>query len=276
MSRKKETNYFYGHYAGIDMTSEEYLENFAAGASTPVLLEASPCYFMGGGEMAQSIKDTLGEAKIVAILREPVERYLSLCQHIVNKRNVGVALDLNEFTQQCMSFDRRGFQGLQDLNHMSFVEGCYRELLDEWLSVMGPDSIHVTFYDKLFCAESQRDELESLMSWLGMPDSDLIARSISLENIGRPQPKSEILQKLALGVNDKLEPVLNRFGLLRSMIRGIYYSMNTTGADKFPNLKTPVISTLRATYADKNRGLACTLDKLGVQHFPNWIDENQQ
>lgn len=270
ISTKKETNYFYQHYPDGSPSRQEYLGNFANPNSSPFCLEASPCYFMAGRTLAQAAKDTLGDVKVIVTLREPVERYLSLCRHIVTKRNLGTQLDLDQFTEQCINFNRSLFQGLEDVNHMSFIEGCYKELLDEWIDVMGPDNIHVTFYESLFRAETQKAALGELMSWLGIPDSKLIDKPISLENISRAQPKSERLQKLALQLNDRLEPALNRYGSIRSLVRSIYYSLNTGKADDLSIPGRQVISHLGNAYADRNKGLEQTLERIGFHQMPDW------
>ena len=54
-----------------------YEDYFRDAGARPVRLEATPAYFYGDDPLIDSMRDALGPARIIVVLREPVSRLVS-------------------------------------------------------------------------------------------------------------------------------------------------------------------------------------------------------
>lgn len=270
LSTRKETNYFYNIYSGIGLNKASYLSNFANLSGKTYSLEASPLYFMGGEQMARSIKRTLGEVRAIIILRNPVDRFISLFLHIRDKRNIGAPIDFEEFAQHCLSFARQDFCGLSHVNSMSYLEGCYSTLLPEWISELGAENIFLIFYDSLRDEETQAAELRRLFDWLELSDSPLLDRQLPVENASRAPPVGTTVHKFALKLNDSFETYLNRHNAVRSMLRKLYYSLGESKQSRSA-LASETVRILEVSYKAANRELASQLETLYPAEKPEWV-----
>jgi hypothetical protein len=257
----KETDYFlHGLRHSRAAEVAEYRRLFAAGNG--VCLEGSPLYFAYGAAIAQPVAALPGEVKVLLTFREPVERFRSLLTHVQTKRNLVSPPSAAVFVEDALrAMDFPADPG--DENSIAFREGCYRELLGEWISALGSERVRVVFFESL--AAQPETTLAALHAWLGVRDLPV---ALSQENASR-DVRGRRLHALAMRLNHALEPLLNRVQPLRAWLRRLYYSLNGRApADPLPAAS---VHRLRAAYAQRNAGLRAQVAPLTLGPLPDWV-----
>jgi hypothetical protein len=172
MSPAKEPRYFapdlYGGHPhdfrhGVD--EQRYLDLFAGATTEKRLGEASPRYIYST-DAPRLIHDFQPDARIIAMVRNPVEMVYSLHNQRVSEGMEDIvdfqaALDAEE--------DRRaGRRGVPSLVNRKLAlyrdQGRFGEQLERWLAVFERERLHVILFDDLANepAETYRDVLEFL------------------------------------------------------------------------------------------------------------------
>lgn len=257
----KETDYFlHGLRQSRAASVAEYRRLFAAGDG--ICLEGSPLYFAFGAAIARPVAALPGEVKVLLTLREPVQRFRSLLTHVQTKRNVVAPPPAAAFVDaalQAMALPADP----GDENSLAFREGCYRELLDEWVAELGSERVRVVFFESL--SAQPETTLAALHDWLGVQGLPL---AISQENASR-DVRGRRLHALAMRLNHALEPLLNRVQPLREWLRRLYYRVN----GKAPSDPLPVAAArrLREAYAQRNAGLRARVAPLTLGPLPDWV-----
>jgi hypothetical protein len=269
-SRVKETNFFINRFR--DATNgNEYGECFPSGeGAAKIKMESSPLYFAFGRPLAEKIRATLRDTKIIVTLREPVARFLSVAEHIKVKRNIGSNLDFDSVVREAVNGAQLGGVSLATVNDYVVREGEYRRVIAEWLSVFGEENVRVVYYEDLFENEERLNVvMGSLLGWLGI-DSGLRIPFMR-ENVGR-EVWSGRLHSIALAVNDYLEPLLNRFQFMRDWLRAVYYRFNEKkGGRGVEYISEEAREILVAHYLRVNSGLSAMVTGVAIGRSPDWI-----
>lgn len=257
----KETDYFLQCLRQSRAASAaEYRRLFVAGDG--VCLEGSPLYFAFGAAIAQPVAALPGEVKVLLTFREPVERFRSLLTHVQTKRNLASPPPAAAFVDDALrAMDLPADPGNE--NSIAFREGCYRELLAEWIAALGSERVRVVFFESL--SAQPEATLAALHAWLGVSELPL---SLSQENASR-DVRGRRLHALAMRLNHALEPLLNRVQPLRAWLRRLYYGLN----GKAPADPLPAASARRldAAYAQRNAGLRAQVAPLVLGPLPDWV-----
>jgi len=226
-SINKETNYFLRSIwdSHFRPNYEEYRALFPDNGGT--FLEASPMYFCGGRTVAEAVAHCIEDARIIVSYRDPVARFISLYHHIKLKRNAAHELSLEGYFNACKNSTLEDVTCLQDIDLLGLAEGNYASLLQEWLTVFPPESIHVVEFESL---SSHPDEvIASICRFLDITLHP--GQSISAYNETR-FVRNQSLHNWAMGLNNLLEPLFNRSpSWLRQMIRDGYYQINERAMD---------------------------------------------
>ncbi|MFO7545524.1 MAG: sulfotransferase domain-containing protein [Trueperaceae bacterium] len=279
----KETNAFLppsGRRAGAGIEARtsrsDYLASFPSAAGDHVLLEASPLYFAAASSVAAGLRDALAgdDVRVLATLREPVERFASLYRHVVTKRNVKEdPVPFETFVHDALAArDELGNANRADANRHAFNEGRYSELLMAWSNALGADRVRAASFDALADDEARSDTLHALYAWLGLEDEGHLATPYITENRGR-QVRAKGVHAAALRLNDRLEPLFNRLPWLRDAARAVYYRANENrSATK--EFAVAAMDDLRAAYTGANADLAGTLRPLLLGPLPHWCQED--
>jgi hypothetical protein len=273
-SRVKETNYFLTEASAA--SHPEYIRQFKTGSLKDgrILVEASPRYFVGGLTTARAVARTLlgHDVFILATLREPVERFLSLYQHVLTKRSLRKKVpDFERFVDEALAHQSQLDQSSSTHpNYVAFNEGRYSELLESWATMFGHDRVRLVFFESLSRKAERQQTIRLLYQWLRLDPSN-VAPDQSNDNKTR-FVRSELAHSLALKINDAFEPVLNRYPNVRQLAQRVYYGVNEARDKKiiYPQV---TLELLHESYSSLNRTLAITADKMALGETPRWVVE---
>lgn len=124
-NRAKGRDWYLEHFAGSE-------GNKAAGEFTPNYLTEAPSI--------EEVHETLGDIKLIALLREPTERFFSHYKHAIRK-------GLLPSGRQTLTLPalRAAIETSPDL----LRNGLYAKPLKAWMEVFGRDSVHVIIKDDI-------------------------------------------------------------------------------------------------------------------------------
>lgn len=129
-----------------------YLAQFPTARADQLLAEVAPSYF-ASREAPLRLQQTLPNARVVVLLRDPTRRAWSDFQHAVRKGDVPPWTPLRDAIQRRPSIR---------------AEGHYDNQAHRWFGAMGRDSV------KVFIAEEVRNDPDSffgeLFRWLEVPE----------------------------------------------------------------------------------------------------------
>ncbi len=268
-SNIKETNFFItGDEENGSFALDAYRKVFRDDREGNFFLEASPKYFLGGREIAERIKENLGDAKIIITLRDPVERFISLYVHILTKRSMDRQFSFDDFVRQNISYEKKGSYELNDLDLLSFYEGCYADIFPEWIDCCGAENVKVIFFEEM---AADTAPLMDIVQWLGLSGEDFSYDRFLHENKATFY-KNKALHKVSMGLNDLLEPFFNRNQQLREKVRDVYYLLNGKKSDREIRRSDGFLQ-LKEAYLVKNQSLKEYLQGLGYVCLPDWLED---
>ena len=113
---KKETDFFRGQFTGN--TAQDRL-NYAkyfdrCNTENSVVMEASPGYLGEAELVAPRMHSMIPDAKILFILRDPIDRLYSLYNFHVGKLNIPGEVSFQDYVKRCFAYER-GEGGAREL-----------------------------------------------------------------------------------------------------------------------------------------------------------------
>ena len=272
----KETNYFMpAHYNREIPPLNTYMEYFKhCNGHSKYRMESSPRYLVGGKTVAKSIQETLGNIKILFLVRDPLPRLMSYY-----KQRQGVEVPLTTSFDQYTSLAIDGYDGIvkegrdhdidvyeEDVYVRGLAEGFYYNYLVQWHEVFG-DQINVCFFDDL--KQSTRQFMLDISNWLDIDPSVYESMTFTVEN-RTIHHRNRTLYRISDSLNKKFEAPLRRFHGVKKMLRSIYYAVNEKKPVK-DELNETTANRLREIYKPYNRKLKRFLQANGHDQFPDWI-----
>jgi hypothetical protein len=137
----------------------EYLSHFAhATAATPVVVDVSPSYLRSPGAAAR-IAAFDPQARIVVVVRDPVDKVVSQYRHLVAEGR-----EASQLATALEASEERRAAGWSDL--FDYVGGgAYAEVVGRYLTTFGADRVRVEVFEELYGDDpAARD---ALATWLG-------------------------------------------------------------------------------------------------------------
>lgn len=156
-----DLRYFLGH-----VDDDWYLSLFAPGLNQ-ITGEATPAYSMLAVDDVQRVAHLLPEARVVFVLRNPIERAWSHLryQHADRLRARRMSLD-----------DMKAFVD----SRAQTARSAYASILDKWMMLF-PDRCYIDFYDRI--VSDSRSFLDGICNFLGLerhPDKvDALSRPVN-------------------------------------------------------------------------------------------------
>jgi len=273
-SKVKETHYYLPlRYRDRELPPfAEYLEQFSHCDGAKYVLEATPGYFYGGRTLAQGIKDTLGDVRIIISFREPISRMFSFFKFRKSMLELDPKLTFDEYIAlcenlpftECVKRENNAFWGIEG--------GFYSKYLNDWFNVFGRENIQIVFFEHF--VEDPKSVLRELCIWLGIEyEKYLHDLDVTIENQTRNY-KSRLLQDIALKVNWRWEHFWRTHPELKRNLRSIYYAIN--GANNQDRISDKSYAHLESIFRPYNRQLARELYEAGYRHLPEWLNKELQ
>jgi Sulfotransferase domain len=274
-SAVKETRYFTPARYGRPVEPRSVYDSYFAGTDTSaggcrVRLEATPSYFYGGARLARLIDETLPDARIVLVLREPVSRTISFFQYQKTRLRIPEDLSIEEYLAHADTLEPSDF--LDPTNERYFAVGGsrYADFLPAWLEQFGSDRLLVLSFEAL-TAEPAR-VLRETATWLGLDPNLLPAESLAAEN-KTTAFKSRRFQRLALTVNDRFERIFRRHPGIKRRMRALYFRFNGSAASG-NRVSDAVRAELAERFSEPNERLAAQLRSAGLA-LPPWLSDSR-
>ncbi|MFT4084114.1 MAG: hypothetical protein QM638_16170 [Nocardioides sp.] len=263
------------HYAPLVVgepppTLAEYAAHFRASGDHPVLLEASPRYFIGGPTLVRRLVEDLSRngrrPKVLISLREPVERMWSSYRYKRSKDRLPPGVDFAEFVRRCRRVYDAGLVRHRDhATYRTLATGVYADYLGDWFDELG-DGVRVLFFDDLCDAA---DELRAVCGWLGLDPGPVDAFDLTSRN-RTYQPRSQRMRRLAHRVNATMARVVADDSSVKRALRSTYHRLNAGTLDE-PS-SAAVRAELAAFYAPTLPPLREMLRQHGRTRLPSWLD----
>jgi hypothetical protein len=210
MCPQKETNYFaFGEqkvrFTGprdandtdfIVTTLDSYKEQFEAASNELAIGEASPWYLYST-EAAANIARRIPDAKLIAVLRDPVDRAFSSYLHVFKEGRESLS-----FEEGLLAEEDRIARGWEPIWHYRRA-GLYAEQVERFLELFSRDQMRFYLYDDFL--EDPGDVLVDIYRFLGV-DPRFVA-DISVRPNASGVPKNQLLGRLLLQPNRLRETI---------------------------------------------------------------------
>ncbi|MEM9669037.1 MAG: sulfotransferase [Pseudomonadota bacterium] len=198
----------------VPTSRDEYEDLFADPAGATAIGEASTWYLTYPG-VAARIHSQFSEAKIVVVLRNPVERAFSHWMHLIREQ----VEPIESFIDACEAEQKRKASGYSP--HWWYVsQSLYADGLKEYLAMFPADQVLILLYEN-FSANPNKTVSE-IYRFLGVDDSHEPDTGEKLNVGGVPKYKAlqRYLDQSAWGGTDPLRPIKRLFPkTLRSSLR---------------------------------------------------------
>lgn len=243
---------------------ENYKSYFSHCRDERYVMEASPSYIYGKEKISDAIHQHCGKAKIIMILREPIDRLGSFYNHIRSKAMLEEDMDMYTFIQKSL-------EGINDHNKQDYFtrgvrEGFYSDYLTPWFEKYEND-LKIVFFDDL---KTRPMELtKEICHWLGISTDVFSESDFTVEN-KTVYYKNKSVHKFILSINKKLEAFWRRNHNLKKKLRSFYYVFNANkSSGEMIDIRT--IKLLNELYTPYNVQLLKMLQEQGYKNLPAWL-----
>lgn len=229
-SARKETDYF---RSPPPHTLADYEALFPGAAPGLARMEASPGYLAESHLAAPAIAALIPDAKLLFILRDPIDRLLSSFEFHKSRFFIPQAMSFDAYVDLCMRFER-GETGLAEAGLGEWFlrvpdAGCYAKHLQDYEARFGREQLMVTTLDRL--QRDARGFMRTVCEWAGLDDGfydgfDFVRANVTFS------PRRAWLQRAGLRVNDALEPFFNRHPAAKQRLLRWYKRINGKPAEK--------------------------------------------
>ncbi len=256
MSPVKETNFFalegldinsigtdpkqLQHYPWSVTNRQAYEELFAAATNEKAIGEVSPMYLYSP-KAAAAIKNTIPQVKIVAILRQPVDRLHSRFMHLAREsrepaENYDQVFDKNSIWWQRDDLVR---------------EGLYGQYLRRYFELFDPENIRIFLYEDL--RHNPERLMRQLFDFLDVDVSFRVDTATKFNPSGRI--RNQFLDQL-IGQNSRLKSALGTIApsLLRTLKESSIARKNLMRWRAANLEKSPISADLRKAMIDRVYG----------------------
>lgn len=267
-SRDKETCYFLPLLYNEKMAPISHYEaQFAHCQNQKYRMEATPAYVFGGEKIATEIRNTLGDIKILIILKDPVQRLISFYQRKKATFQLPADMDFNTYVEKCLSKTDHELDQHENQIFTGIYLGQYHRFLEPWIQVYGKN-LKLVFFDDL--RQNSRAFMTDIAEWLEIDSSfydtfefDIKNKSLNYKNRG--------MHRIAVTANNLGQRFWRSNPHLKKKLLGVYYKLNGTSFRK-NEFQPDTIEMLYRYFEPHNQKLAAMLNKYGYNHLPEWLE----
>lgn len=268
-SADKETCYFLPLLYDQQVTPlSEYEKQFSHCADAKYRMEATPGYVTGGEKIASAIYNNISDAKIIIILKEPVDRLISFYNRKKATLQLPADLTFNEYVNRCRDMHPEKVR-LQENHLYSAVEsGKYSTFIEPWLKKF-KDNIKIVFFDDL--KKDPRSFITAIAGWLNIDKSFYRDFNFDIKNKSMNY-KNQYLQRLAVIINRAGQHIWRANPGIKKNLLSIYYKFNGSAFSK-EDIDVETLKSLKQFYAPWNRELSVLLSRYGInENKPSWLE----
>ena len=273
-SRIKETYFFSRDYSGeLEKDRMRYGAYFSPGPDTRVQFEASTNYMASTKNVAPRIKRLIPDAKLLFVLRNPVDRLYSHFNFARGKLHLPLQMNFEAFVECCEAYNSGEIDQPQtqvakkDL--LALEMGNYGKYLKNFYAEFDRNNILVIFFDEL--ESDPVGKLEDICQFIGVDSSFYRDFEMSKANVtfaARLAP----LHYIALLGNRLFEPVLrHRPGLKHRLVR--LYKLLNRDPRRVEPMKEETRTKLQHYYLPSN---AVLKNLLSDRQLPPWADVGER
>lgn len=263
-SGKKEIHYFTPlRFGGEVKPISEYEKYFQKRKDEKYAIDASPSYVYGGERIIHQMQTILPPHRIIVVLRNPVDRFISNYNYLRAKLLIEPEEDLNTFIKKCIT--ESGKPLIDDDYSRAIMEGRYIDFIPGWIDTYG-ENFKILYFEEL--VSNPAEVMVELARWLGISEEEFKDFEYTVEN-KTMRVKSKRLHAIALFVNHNLEVFFRNNHKLKVRLRSIYYGLNKRSKDK-ENLNKANIDFIESLYKESNDKLLQYLKARGLK-TPNWL-----
>lgn len=247
---------------GITLPLSELAAQFRHSRGERYRMYASPDYLCARGRIAELVRENLPEAKIIVILRDPVDRLVSMYDRAIAHSELPEGFSFDEFVDASLKW--RPGDGGSYVYTRGLQDGFYVNYLRTWKAVFG-DDLKVLFFDDLKASGKALTGL--VCEWLGLDTACLDSHAFEVEN-RTLHYRNKQLHRLLTHVYMRTESFWRKHYELKNGIRTVYNRLNGGTAARDAN--TAAMEELRKVYAPYNAELR---QFLAPQELPTWLLE---
>ena len=191
--KTKEIHYYTSlRFNNQPLPLDEYKEQFELCRGEKYLLDASPSYLYGKSVIANRIKEDFSDSKIIVILRDPTDRFVSFYKFLKSEFRLEKNISFSDFIDKSYSF-RHGPDTSEIVNR-AYKEGVYAGYIQDWLDIYRKD-LKIIFFDHI--KTNPKNVMLDICSWLEI-DSGLYDDASIFEIKNRTRSSnSKLLFKVA-------------------------------------------------------------------------------
>jgi len=237
-SERKETDFFREQFSGDRaVDAGRYASCFAhADPSARVWVEASPGYLGEAAIVAPRMGELLPRAKLLFILRDPIDRLQSSYHFHRGRLNLPQELGLDEYVRRCLAYDEgtpAAALGLDPWYLKVLRFGRYADCLDVFREHFAPGQLRVTFFEEL--GADERAYMKSLSEFIGIDPGYWDRFEFRRSNVTF-SARLRGLHRWAMRTNALAEPLMRRYPAVKQSLVRVYKALNQEreGYDPMP------------------------------------------
>lgn len=270
-SNVKETDFFRKRFSGHRDTD---IANYSAyfdrcSGSSKIIMEASPGYLGEGAVVAPRIHSLIPHAKILFILRDPIDRLYSSYQFHVARLDIDQSISFADFVERCIRYDagtgRTAELGVGEWYLRNLGFGRYADPLREYLRHFPRHQIKLMFFEQLNNDVAQF--MRELCLFLDIAPDFYDRYEFKKVNVTF-SGKSRLLHWLAVRFNEQAESLLRQRPALKQKLVSFYKSINQKQEGYAP-MGREVRSRLETYYKTSNDALKSMLPE--GKDLPPWL-----
>ena len=233
----------------------EYLSLYKAGRAKAVRIDGSTTYLYDPNAPSR-VAEAVPDAKIIVILRHPVDRAYSAFLHVRGR----TLAEFSDFSAALAKEEERIRKGYEHLWHYRAMSR-YSEQLERWYSHFPPTSIKVCLYDDLVNQPAKL--FDEICVFLGL-DPKLLVGGQAKENVSSV-PRSSLLKRILLSENPLKNAISSH---LPSLLRQSVWKLNSHK----PSCPNDLREELIREFAEE----VLKVQKLIKRDLSHWLPPNQK
>ena len=250
-------------------SNDVYASHFKNYNGEKYILETTPSYLYGGMPLINIINERLGDdVKMIFILREPTDRFISFYRHCLTKLEIPADTTLEDFIGMSAAIDSVIRQS-NETDHITqgLIEGDYATFLPLWIEHF-KDRLLIIFFDEL--SKDTPGVMKKICRWLEIDFNFYKKEDFTIEN-RTADYKVAFVHKFALWLNYHTETFWRKHYKLKRFIRGLYYGMNEKKNDINSKGDDATLSRLQKIYDAPTERLASMLKNFPNINLPYWL-----